>query len=673
MVASAESRAKRAGQGNSERIPEITVTATRRATHRADVMRATTVVPNARSGLSGSLPEMLQGASGVFVQRTTSGQGAPILRGFIGSSVLILVDGMRLNNAIFRPSPNQYLALVDPFYVDRIEVVRGTGSSLYGSDAMGGVVNVLTRLHTFGSDEWEARAGVTTGLSTADLGFAGHSWVAAGKQGVSLAGHFSYRESDDIRTGSGRVKPTGYTSWTAGGRISVEGEGQDFLLSADYLRQPSTPRIDELVVGYGQNSPSSAVFVFEPNDRLFLHSRYRKTLPAGYKLQRFEGHLAYQGISDDRRTRDFGTTEEIRSFNRSQYVGVTAQLAAEYSDAVRFDFGTDAYFDWVNSSATARDVETDVVTQTRSRFAENSQMTTIGIYVQSDVSVTESLSATLSSRISYFGLEIPTADRGVGVRRDIFDVTGQISLLYRLLPELSLVTNLGRGVRAPNVFDFSTFGPRPGNRFNIPNSDLDVEQILGCDLGMKAFYGSLSGSLFFFYSDLTDNITAVGTGEQTEDGRDIVQSRNVTSATFAGVEADLRWQIHPQAEIRGNVTYTWAEQGMEGGFEPADRIPPVNGLVGVTLYPHELVSIGTTVRWAGDQNRLSARDRQDPRIDPSGTPGWATLNLHSNIAISPQWEMDVSLANVFDSSYRAHGSGIDAPGIGFSAALKAEF
>ncbi len=91
------------------------------------------------------LPELLDNLPGVFVQQTTPGQGVAIVRGLKGSEVLHLVDGMRLNFGFFRNAPNQYLALVDPYALNRVEVVRGPSSSLYGSDAMGGVINMISQ------------------------------------------------------------------------------------------------------------------------------------------------------------------------------------------------------------------------------------------------------------------------------------------------------------------------------------------------------------------------------------------------------------------------------------------------------------------------------------------------------------------------------------------------
>ena len=116
-----------------------------------------------------STPETLQGVTGVFVQKTNHGGGSPFVRGLTGNQVLLMVDGIRLSNSTFRYGPNQYLNTVAPHSVERVEVVRGSGSTLYGSDAIGGVVNVLSRGPRFAGEDVQASArvllrGMTAGM-----------------------------------------------------------------------------------------------------------------------------------------------------------------------------------------------------------------------------------------------------------------------------------------------------------------------------------------------------------------------------------------------------------------------------------------------------------------------------------------------------------------------------
>ena len=127
-------------------LEHVQVTATRTNKRDIDIAAAVTAIDEAAvlKLAPDVIAEMLRGQPGAFFQQTTPGQGIPIIRGLKGSQVLSLVDGMRLNNAFFRNAPNQYLGLVDSYATERMEVVRGAQGTLYGADAMGGVLNILT-------------------------------------------------------------------------------------------------------------------------------------------------------------------------------------------------------------------------------------------------------------------------------------------------------------------------------------------------------------------------------------------------------------------------------------------------------------------------------------------------------------------------------------------------
>ena len=89
-------------------------------------------------------PQILRETEGVWTQQTTVGQGSPLLRGLTGYQAFLAIDGVRLNNSTFRSGPNQYLVTISPDNLDRVEVLRGAGSMLYGSGAMGGVISMFT-------------------------------------------------------------------------------------------------------------------------------------------------------------------------------------------------------------------------------------------------------------------------------------------------------------------------------------------------------------------------------------------------------------------------------------------------------------------------------------------------------------------------------------------------
>ena len=225
------------------------------------------------------------------------------------------------------------------------------------------------------------------------------------------------------------------------------------------------------------------------------------------------------------------------------------------------------------------------------------------------------------------------------------------------------MSNLGRGFRPPNIFDLGTLGARPGNRFNIANENLDAESVNSIDLGLKIDSSRWRAEVFGFYSDYDDKITSVATGDLTPDGRTIVRSENASELEIYGLEAGARFDLSNDFELYGVLNFTRGdEKNGDGEENPADRVPPLNGKLGVVYEPDHRLRLESFALFASEQDRLSQRDESDPRIDPDGTSGWATLNFNMDWRPRDRLGIGLRLENLLDKRYREHGSGIDARG-----------
>lgn len=660
-------------EASTATLPPIVITATRNEAKAFEVVSPVTVVTEeeiARKSGAG-LPDALRGETGVFVQQTTAGQGAPIIRGLIGSSVLMLVDGMRLNNAFFRPAPNQFYALVDPWNVERLEVVRGPGSALYGSDAMGGVINVVTPTPRFGGADWQWRPGWTGRYASAEEALMSRYALAGGREDLSMTTGLTLQTLGDRKAGGngGRQSPSGYDVYSGDAKLVFDMGAGEVTLSTQYLRQPETPRFDELVAGFGQARPSSSEFLFEPNDRLFLHGSYRHARALGL-LDGFEAHLAFQDINDDRRQRDFNSVTENRERNASLLWGLTLQASSALTQHQWLTYGVEIYRDQISSNTRQRDLATGVETVGTGRFADGSRMSSYALYLQDEIEFTERFTSTLNLRYSYYDTAIPPADRGIGADQSFDDLTGGLGLSYALTQQLRVVTNLGRGFRVPNVFDLSTLGPRPGNRFNIPNPALGPEELVSADVGLKFDNPALAGELFLFQGKYSDRIEAQLTGAVRPDGRDEVQNVNLGEVDLYGAEAGLRYRFGDGYIARGTLNYTRARQtAANGAREHASRIPPLNGFAGLSKTFGDTFRAEAWLLASNKQTRLSAADRRDPRINPAGTEEWVTVNLAGEWLVYPSFNLRMAGENLLDKRYREHGSGLDAVGRNFIVTL----
>jgi len=651
-----------------EAIDEIQVTATRRPASVDNVSAALSVIGSEKIEHNLLTTDALFAEPGIFLQQTTPGQGAAIVRGLKGSELLHLVDGMRLNNAIFRNAPTQYLALVAAGTVDRIEVVRGAPASLYGSEAVGGVVQVLTRVPEFSSAG--SRGSAALAFDSADLGKIVRVSYEAGNE--RLAGLISgeYLETDDRRVGGGeRIGPSGYTS--EGARIAVSAtpdESSSWQFDLQFARQPATPRVDELVPGFGQAEPSSSEFLFAPNERSFAHVRH--TRRDGLWSADWTFDAGWQRIVDDRVSRDFGSQVRNHEDNSSDLFGLTAS-AAGATTAGSWIVGAEFYHDRVASARVAEDIVSGLKTGVQSRFPDGSTVDQAAVYgnLIQEIRGRHRLSGGL--RFSAISADLPAAGAIPASSSVQDDISADLGWIFEATQHTQLVTNIGYGFRAPNVFDLGALGDRPGNRFNIPNPALESERILQFDAGVRQQAANWNFELMVFALHYTDRIASVLTGTVTPNGRDVVQSRNVASADIRGIESVVRLDISRRLSAELVANYLHGEQVESDGSEnPADRIPPFNGRVSLRYQASAGLLIEPFVRFAGSQDRLSPRDARDTRINPAGTPGWLTLNLAASWHSAEHWQATAGIENILDKNYRLHGSGIDAKGRSLVVSLR---
>ena len=249
---------------------------------------------------------------------------------------------------------------------------------------------------------------------------------------------------------------------------------------------------------------------------------------------------------------------------------------------------------------------------------------------------------------------------GVSLKPD--DLTGNVGMAFELTDDVRLVANLGRGFRAPNIFDLGVFGPRPGNRFSAPNPNLKPEYITSIDAGIKLGGGRFSGEFIAFRSRYRDKITSVLTGNRVGTALE-VQNRNVARLDLWGIEAGARYRMpSPDVELYATATYTRGDEDATIGSMPADRIPPLFGKLGARWQISSAFNLEAYGLFATAQDRLSSRDGIDPRINPNGTAGWGALNARIAWRASKHLDLALRVENLGDKRYREHGSGLDEPG-----------
>src|SRR5215213_4074812 len=291
------------------------------------------------------LPQALRDVPGVHIQQTTSGQGSPFVRGLTGQQVLHLINGIRFNNSTFRPGANQYIALIDQDFADQVEVVRGPGSTQYGSDSLGGTINILKRAPQ-GSDSFAIQGNVNTYFASADLSAGLSTTISGASSNWGFVAAASGRRTQDLRAGGGldshsvvtrllgisskslgnRLQDTAYGQYNANAKLQYKVSDLD-VFSVEYLRgtQLGLRRYDQLNGGIGNLLNS-----FDPQVLDFFTARYDR-IGAG-PLESISTVFSYNGQRDDRRSQSINNAQGLRSrisdeFNLTRAFGYQGQAS----------------------------------------------------------------------------------------------------------------------------------------------------------------------------------------------------------------------------------------------------------------------------------------------------------------------------------------------------------
>lgn len=666
---------------------ETVVTATRFAEVAFDSPRSIDSVSQRRLREQGAstTPAALEATPGVTMQRTNAAGGAPIVRGLIGQQVLLLIDGVRLNNAITRFGPNQLLNTVDPFQLARIEVLRGSGSMQHGSDALGGVINLVTRQPLLDPQHgWDARAAALLRYESAARAVVTHAEAEGQLGGVGLRVGGTWRRFGELEGGrhTGRQRFTAYGD----GALDVAAAwslGRAGLLRLSYatVRQHDAPRTDRATPTDFQ------LFADQLRDLVALHYEGRFASPL---LAEAQASLSYN-LQRERRARFRLDRDRIE--DERDAVGSLGGVLALRSEAPlgSLHYGGEVYHDRVASSAASEAISSGArAPQARGRYPDGAGYTQGGLYFFHRLPFGERLQLDAGARAGAWAVDIAD-DPALGRPLEVLRLTavGSGQARYRLVEGLNLVGSVSQGYRAPNLDDYAAEGCS-GQGFDRPNAELGPERSLTAEGGIKLdLYGRLLGSAFYAYTYLDDLIVrrslteAAGqacgsSAEGTPLLLPVTQRENAQRGQLHAFEAQL-----DVALLRGWWLDTWVAwtrgsvKPRGAPSEPMSRIPPLTGRVAIRHQrPSRRLFGELALRWAGPQRRLNSADLRDVRICPAGateckgTSGYAVVDLRGGLALTPQLRLSLTLQNLSDETYRIHGSGLDGPGFNTIATLE---
>jgi len=644
-------------------LSELVVTAQRSAAPRFGTPEAIDILSekNIRLQQFRTMPEALSIMPGVFVQKTNHGGGSPFLRGLTGNQTLQLVDGIRLNNATFRYGPNQYFNTIDLFSIEKTEALRGGGSVQYGSDAMGGTIQVFSRDAAFSEkNDWGGEA-LLRG-ATQDMEKSARAGLHFGSRRFAFTGGATWRDFGNLVGGdsTGVQSPSGYEEFD----FDLKGK---FALSASatLTLAHQNVRQDQVPVFHKVRLENFAVNEFDPQKRALTYARLEQTLNRGV-WQSLSFTASLQQTEEGRRSQKNGSTVVRYENDKVRSLGFIAQVSNVFGPRWSANSGVEVYHDLVNSTRTDTDLSIGEVTTKRGLYPDGATMASIAAFSLHDWDLPK-WHFTAGARWNSF--VITATDEAVGeTRLEPSALVGNGAVMYKLKPHSNVFASVNSAFRAPNIDDLGTLGI-VDFRFETPNYALKPEHSLNFQIGYKLLKNKLQGEIYLFRNDLRDLIARVKQDTQTMQGYPLYQKENVESAYVQGIETAWSFSFAKDWSGQGNLTYTYGQNITRQ--EPVRRIPPLFGRLALDFAPG---AWSFNVEWlaAGKQSRLAQGDVDDNRIPEGGTPAWNVFNLNAGY----EWRflsLRLSALNLFNKDYRMHGSGVNGYGRSVFATLAARF
>jgi outer membrane receptor protein involved in Fe transport len=596
-------------------------------------------------------PEALSAINGVFVQKTNHGGGSPFVRGLTGNQILMLVDGVRMNNAIFRYGPNQYLNTIDPFTIRQVEVAKGTGSVQYGSDALGGVIQVLTTDPAFSREGNKISAGVLGRLTGKGMEQTGRGQLSYAGQGLAVQGGVSVRHFGDLYGGdtTSRQSPSGYGERAFDLKAKMLlGRRSHLTLAHQWVRQNDVPVYHKVQLeNFARNTT-------QLQQRSLSYARL--VLPSEKAwAQEFSVTASFQQGVEERASRKNGAATERYEKDRIQTAGLTLDLASVVQPWWRINSGVELYHDKVGSSSRDVNLSSGGTTARRGLYPDGA---TYGNY---------SLFSLHHFNRKKWGAEL-------GVRYNVFDISitdttlGKVALhpasfvynagvLYRLGTRQVLFANFSTGYRAPNVDDMGTLGI-VDFRYEVPAADLRPERSKHTEVGYRYNSAALSVEASAYYLQLRHLIARVQVPGKVIGGYNVYQKENVEEASVTGAEASVRLRLLRHLSLQAGAAYAYGQNKTRD--EPLRRTPPLNGRMALQ-YRKGGFHAAFELFAASRQDRLAKGDKDDNRIPAGGTPGWQAINLYGGYRYKAI-AFHAGLNNLANVDYRTHGSGINGMG-----------
>lgn len=638
-----------------------------------------------------TLPDALRLVPGVLVQKTAYGHGSPFIRGFTGRRNLLLVDGIRINNSTFRGGPIQTWNTIDPFSLERIELIRSQGSVLYGSDAVGGTLNAFSESSGFrdrppgaafaaGSSYYEYRSNGRDshiGRLEAETGI-------GGRFGIHLG--LSAKEFGDIRDSSlGLMKNTGYPERDLDARLDWDVSPHTTLtLLHQNVSQDDVSRWHSTLDNPGWThdghltAPGTFVTREFDQDRTLSYLRLANlNETAGAPVRRATATVSYQTSEETEFQIRTPADKRSQSYDTETF-GIDFELESPLAGGSLL-YGIDHYHDSVGSSASRDRGAGSIPSPALRPVADDSTYDLSGIYTQYIRPFGDSLELTGGLRYTRAQADLgklfdEAAKTDVSASESWDDLSASLRATWRIDPSWTAFGGVSQAFRAPNLNDLSGNLTSRSGIASMGSLNVEPEEFVTWELGVRKSETTHGVTTSLFHTSIGNTITSIPTPADPK----VSVTTNGSDGYIYGVEMEGYWTFTPCWTLSGFAA--WQDGRIEtpvflGGptkDEYSSRLLPLSGSLALR-WSHPTLPLWAEARVLASTlaDRLSRSDREDDqRIPTGGTPSHAVASLRAGFDPTAQISLTAAVENIFDDDYRIHGSGQNEPGINTILGLK---
>ncbi len=665
---------------------------------------------------------LLEASGHVFVQKSQQGGGSPILRGFEASRVLLMVDGIRMNNAIYRAGHLQNIITVDPFILQRLEILYGPSSTLYGSDALGGVVNMFTRgpiLSVRNADTFQVD--VTTRYASAINEKTLHADIGYGNKRLGYFTSVTYSDFGDVTIG--KKRPDAYAKFgafekyiqrinnvdsaivnTNSNKLKNSGYNQfDILQKLVYKPSDHTLHTINFQLSNSNNIPRfdrlSEVANGVPRFAEWYYGPQKRYV-AAYKLERMNltglfnelrAVASWQFVEESRYDRRYRQAVRNERIERIHVAGFSIDGRRKMGNH-ELVVGADAQLNFLKSVAQGFNVNNGAITKITTRYPDGkNNMNYAAVFAQHLFKITPKLTLNDGIRLNYTRLNSRFNDTALlhlpfttAMQQNVA-VSGNAGLAYAPNDQFKIAVVASTGFRAPNVDDLAKVFDTRAGVVVVPNRDLKPEYTFNAELNLVKYFtlhqnpfaARIGGAVYrtwFQNAIVTDAFRFNGQDSITYTGvRSVVlANQNKAAAYLWGWNIYGGISLFEGLDLNATMSYTYGRYKANNKEVPLDHIPPFFGRVGMKYEKHKLYGEFYVMfnGWKRIADYSPSGEDNAQYATAEGMPAWQTFNLRGSYELLKSLQLQVAIENIADAHYRTFASGISAPGRNVIVSLK---